>query len=125
MMRTAVIRSSARRAAVALATSAVLLVATGAVKSQGQRFYPDDPIAREPETQDASKAAPYDMSAMYVLMYNLFVTSEYQPTGERPRNSNPIDEGPDSSWFTNRLGTRRLTTDALVRGPDVGAPDDP
>ena len=28
--------------------------------TQGPRFYPDDPIAREPESQDASKAQPYD-----------------------------------------------------------------
>jgi hypothetical protein len=125
MMRTAVIRSSARRAVVALATSAVLLAATGAVMTQGQRFYPDDPIGREPETQDASKAAPYDMSAIYELMYNLFVTSKYQPTGERAKNINTIDEVPDSSWFTNRIGTRVLTTDELVRGPNVGTPPDP
>ena len=125
MMRTTVFRSWARPAAVALATSAVLLVAAAVVTTQGQRFYPDDPIAREPETQDAAKAQPYDMSAMYELMFNLFVTSKYQPSGERAKNINTIDEVPDSSWFTNRIGARTLSTEELLRGPNVGAPPDP
>ena len=43
---------------------------------------------------------------MYELMYNLFVTSKYQPSGLRAKNINTIDEVPDSSWFTNRVGAR-------------------
>jgi len=92
---------------------------------QGQRFYPDDPITRVPESQDASKAAPYDPSQMYELMFNLFVVSGYTPSGLRAQNLNTIDEVPDSSWFTNRVGTRTITNDELVRGPNVGAPPDP
>ena len=43
----------------------------------------------------------------------------------RAQNVNTIDEVPDSSWFTNRIGTRALTIDELVRGPNVGPPPDP
>ena len=82
------------------------------------RFYPDDPIAREPESQDASKAAPYDQSQMYELVYNLFVTSGHKPSGLRAKNINTIDEVPDSSWFTNRIGTRPVTTEELIRGAE-------
>ena len=96
-----------------------------AASTQSPRFYPDDPIAREPESQDASKAAPYDQSQMYELMYNLFVTSGHEPSGLRAKNINTIDEVPDSSWFTNRVGTRAITNEELVRGPNVGAPPDP
>ena len=56
-----------------LSAGAIGLFATAA-STQSPRFYPDDPIAREPESQDASKAAPYEQSQMYELMYNLFVT---------------------------------------------------
>jgi len=38
---------------------------------------------------------------------------------------NTVDEVPDSSWFTNRVATQPLTTEDLVRGPNVGAPPDP
>src|SRR5262245_1354354 len=84
-----------------------LLVSAGAcgvlainVSTQRPRFYPDDPIAREPESQDASNAAPYDQPEIYSLSYNLFVTSGHQPSGLRAKNINTIDEVPDSSWFT-------------------------
>jgi hypothetical protein len=118
--------NSARRAAgVALSFAAVGLFAVGA-STQGPRFYPDDPIAREPETQDASKAADYKRSLMFDLMYNLFVTGRtYEPSGLRAKNINTIDEVPDSSWFTNRIGARPLTTDAITLGPNTGAPPDP
>jgi hypothetical protein len=32
--------------------------------TQRQRFYSDDPIAREPESQDPSKAAPYEIKSI-------------------------------------------------------------
>jgi hypothetical protein len=94
------------------------------VSTQGPRFYPDDPIARAPESQDASKAAPYDQSEMYELARNLFVTSKYVPSGLRAQNLNTIDEVPDSSWFTNRIGTRPFSIEELVRGPNVNPPPD-
>ena len=53
------------------------------------------------------------------------MNSKHVPSGERARNINTIDEVPDSSWFTNRVGARALTADELVRGPNFGAPPDP
>jgi len=114
----------ARRLAFLASVGAVTLFTAGA-STQSPRFYPDDPIARAPESQDASKAAPYNQSQMYELVYNLFVTSGYTPSGLRAKNINTIDEVPDSSWFTNRIGTRTLTNEELARGPNVGAPPDP
>ena len=52
-------------------------------------------------------------------------TSEHKPSGLRAKNINTIDEVPDSSWFTNRIGTRPITTEEITRGPIVGAPPDP
>jgi hypothetical protein len=117
--------SRARRAALlALSLGAGALLVVGA-STQSPRFYPDDPIAREPESQDASKAAPYDQSQIYDLTYNLFVNSGHKASGLRAKNINTIDEVPDSSWFTNRVGTRPITIEELVRGANVGAPPDP
>ncbi len=113
-----------RRAAVVLSLGAIGLLSTG-VGTQTPRFYPDDPITREPESQDASKTAEYEQSEMYELLYNLFVTSGYKPTGLRAQNINTIDEVPDSSWFTNRIGVRAVTTEEITRGPNVGGPPDP
>jgi hypothetical protein len=112
--------SSAQRAGFALLVVVGIGVFPAAVSTQGPRFYPDDPITRQPESQDASKAAPYDDSEMYRQIYNLFVTSKYEPSGLRAKNINTIDEVPDSSWFTNRIGARTVTNEELVRGPNVG-----
>ena len=118
--------SSRTRAAVtlALAVGALGFFADGA-STQRPRYYPDDPIARAPESQDASKAQPIERSQMYELTYNLFVTSGHKASGLRAQNLNTIDEVPDSSWFTNRIGSRAVTEEELLRGPNVGAPPDP
>ena len=114
-MSTSTFSTRVRRGALlTLSVAAIGLVATG-VSTQSPRFYPDDPIAREPESQDAAKAAPYEQSQFYELAHNLFVISGYKPSGLRAKNINTIDEVPDSSWFTNRVGTRPVTTDELVR----------
>ena len=93
--------------------------------TQRPRFYPDDPIAREPESQDASPAAPYEIKSIYEMSYNLFVTAGYQPSGLRAKNINTIDEVPNSNWFTNRIGTTAITPEQMTRGTNVGAPPDP
>jgi hypothetical protein len=37
----------------------------------------------------------------------------------RAQDVNALDEVPDSTWFTNRIGVRELTLDELRRGPNV------
>ena len=56
---------------------------------------------------------------------NLFVTAGYKPSGTRAKNINTIDEVPDSNWFTNRIGSTRVTVDEIARGPNRGAAPDP
>ena len=59
-----------------------------------------------PNRRTRRRRAAYEQSQMYELVYNLFVTSGYKPSGLRAKNINTIDEVPDSSWFTNRIGTQ-------------------
>jgi len=43
----------------------------------------------------------------------------------RALNVNTLDEVPDSSWFSNRLGQRDMTIDEILRGPNqVDGPAD-
>jgi hypothetical protein len=99
-------------------------LAASVARTAGPRFYPDDPIAREPESQDASKVGVYEIEQLYEMVHNLFVKPGYKPSGARAQNINTIDEVPDSNWFTNRIGTRPITTDEIARGPNVGTPPD-
>lgn len=36
------------------------------------------------------------------------------------QNTNALDEVPDSTWFTNRIGHHDLSPEEIVRGPEVG-----
>jgi hypothetical protein len=105
--------------------SIVAIGAFGSASATGPHFYSDDPIARAPEPQDASVAAMSEIDMLYELTYNSFALPGRKPSGVRAQNINTIDEVPDSSWFTNRIGTRRVTLDELVRGPNIGEPPDP
>lgn len=77
--------------------------------------------------------APYESSFAWDAADNLVfrpVTRFFavDPGGEAV-NVNSVDEVPDSSWFTNRIGKRPLSVEELVRGPcgdktlDPEAPD--
>ncbi len=100
---------------VLLAGSAALSTALG---GQTPRFYPDDPIAREPETEDASMVRAKAVNLVYDESRNLFGNPGDPDMDTRAGNVNTIDEVPDSSWFTNRIGTRTLTAAEVATGPD-------
>ena len=108
-----------------LMLTAVFSASGGSVRTASQHFFRDDPLTREPESQDASVAAESEIGDLYEMLYNLFVQPRYKPSGLRAENLNTIDEVPDSSWFTNRIGSRTLTIDEVVHGPIVGDPPDP
>jgi hypothetical protein len=101
-----------------LAAAFVVAVSVAAAATN-PRFYDDDPISREPESQDASKVQESAVGLFYELSYNLFVTSGHVASNTRARNVNTIDEVPDSSWFTNRIGARPISASELARGPAV------
>jgi hypothetical protein len=116
------LRHTLLRLAILIPLLAAISVATAA--TQGRRFYDDDPIARDADTEDASKAQPWDVGLFYDLTVNLFVTAGRPPSNTRALNVNTIDEVPDSSWFTNRT-VSAVPLEQLVRGPNVGPPPAP
>ena len=107
------------RRPVSSSAGAIGLFAAG-VATQRPRFYPDDPIAREPESQDASKAAAvYDQSEMYELLYNLFVTSGYKPSGLRAhRTSTRSTRCRTRAGSPTASAARPVTNEELVRGAE-------
>ena len=83
-----------------IGASAVLL----AQDRQHRRFYPDDPIWREPMTQDVKSAARYEPDLAYQTLENLFSTPGDPVRGQRAKNLNTVDEVPDGPYFVNRAG---------------------
>jgi len=103
--------------ALSIAVGALLLSGTR-VDTVAPKFYDDDPIAREPETRDASGVQPWDIPLAFDLGLNLFARPGDR-SDIRAQNVNTIDEVPDSSWFTNRILARTVSIDEAVRGPNT------
>ena len=102
-----------------LALLTLTLLSIPVFAEAGRKFYQDDPMAVEPETQDASGVAPWKIDLFYDLMLNQFAHPG-EPAGPRAKNINTIDEVPDSGWFTNRILARPLSIADAVRGPLTG-----
>ncbi len=107
-----------RRLAVAAAVGAVTVWVGSVGRSATPRFYPDDPLWSDNDRAfDASKVGTIEDPNGYDFVLNTFG----QP-GERrdvrALNVNTVDEVPDSSWFTNRIGRRDVTVAEVVKGPD-------
>lgn len=112
-------RHENRRSAALSALGVAILGALSLLAAGGAKFYRDDPIRVAPETQDASRVAPWEIDLFYDLTLNQF-TRPGLPPGSRAGNINTIDEVPDSSWFTNRILAGPLTTLEVTRGAATG-----
>ena len=104
----------------ALAMATALTIAGSAASP---RFYDDDPIWNERDTEDASSMKPLEVDLLVDLTTSLMGPREVN--AGRARNVNTIDEVPDSSWYTNRAGSRPLTPADVFTGPDTTAGPEP
>ena len=96
------------------------------VALEAQKFYPDDPLARDDEFVDTpEKSAEIELSDLYDRLGHVFKDWGASPIGSEASNVNTRDEVPDSSWFTNRHGREPMSIDELVRGPNRGQGPDP
>jgi hypothetical protein len=92
------------------------LAAATTASTAGPKFYDDDPIARTPERRSAANAKPLNIELFFEYSYNLFVNARKKPSNTRAGDINTIEELPDSSWFTNRIGSVPLTATEIARG---------
>jgi hypothetical protein len=113
------IRAHRRLIAGAVVLAAVIITCGPEARTTSIRFYRDDPIAAEPNSQDASGVQPWEIDLAYDLVLNLFGRPGDPTTGLRAQNVNTIDEVPDGSWFRNRLGREPVSVDDISRGPNV------
>jgi hypothetical protein len=71
-------------------------------------FYADDPILVDDDRAfDASGAKSLELSEIFDYVHNTW-GSPGNRSSIRALNVNTLDEVPDSSWFTNRIGVRDM-----------------
>ena len=107
------------RHAILLAAAVCLgLAAAGTGRAAAPKFFPDDPIQADNDRAfDAGAATPIDGSNAYDFAEHTFL----KPGDRRDVlavNINTVDEVPDSSWFTNRIGRAPMPVPDIVRGPN-------
>ncbi len=82
-----------------------------------RRFYPDDPLWQDPDSLDIGPVKEFNLDEDYDFIQNTFGDPG---ESEGPAlNINTLDEVPDSSWFTNRIGRRDMSVAEVARGPDT------
>ena len=104
-----------------LILAGVLVALSDAPRGAAVKFYGDDPLQREPETQDASKVQEWEIDLFWDLALNMFAKPGDPTLDVKARNVNTVDEVPDSNWFTNRIGTRAVSIEEAVQGPLTGS----
>jgi hypothetical protein len=109
-------RNTVARCRLLLMVAAVIVGSTIAAAGP-RKFYPDDPLTRDPEERDASRVVRQDIDHAYGGWQMMRGVGDR--TWRRAINVNSMDEVPDSSWFTNRIGFRPLSIVEIARGPGL------
>ncbi len=102
------------------------LAAMVALPAAARKFYPDDPLLKEPPPMSVAKAKSRDINEYYDFFLNTFFEPgkpEIKSGEVAPSEAvNTLGEVPNSAWFTNRIGSRRMTLAELKRGPGDSHP---
>ena len=95
-----------------------LAVLPAVVHGQDRKFYPDDPVLIDTALLDVSEEpAELELSDLFDRFGHIF--TDVGTGGGEAQSVNTLDEVPDSNWFTNRHGIRRMSIEELVRGPNT------
>ncbi|HYO81556.1 MAG TPA: hypothetical protein VES20_09155 [Bryobacteraceae bacterium] len=103
-------------------TAVAILAPAGAA---GQKFYRDDPLWQMPQPMDASGAVERKLEELYEFLYMTFGKPAAPVEPVAAGATNTLGEVPDSLWYTNRHGKKRMSIDELVRGPGNSTPPSP
>jgi len=93
-----------------------------------QKFYPDDPLTKEPPPFQTDSASYRELSEIYELFGNLFGSPGERHPGKGVIPAigvNTLGEVMDGPWFVNRHGRNRLSFEELQRGPGNDDPPSP
>ncbi len=100
--------------------------------AEGQRRWSEDPVTVDFDMEDVPEPTERQRGTYYDFLYSTFglqvkeafdLPRTFRKLGRNPKpayNVNQLDQVPDSSWFTNRIGSRPMTLEEIRRGPNQG-----
>ena len=95
-----------------------LLLATAAPLLAGDKFYPDDPLQKEPAPRDAAGVKSRKLNDYY-LVENSFKKRGERNRGQvaiRARDVNTLGEPMDGAWYNHRHYWTPMTDEQLQLG---------
>ncbi len=101
------------------------ILALLALPAAAQRFYPDDPLEKEPPPVDTPDANLREVSDLLDMFENIFGKpgDRHTSKGVIPAmDVNTIGEVYDGPWFVDRHAKKRMTPEELMNGPCTGDP---
>src|SRR4051812_3989526 len=110
-----------------LCVAVAILAGTILATAQGPRFYPDDPLPREPRPLPVSEPQRRALSALLeTISSNLRTRGQRHPPDGvlESQGVNTLGDVMDGDWYVNRHGMRRMTPAELQRGPGHDRPPD-
>jgi hypothetical protein len=111
-------RHGRRLTIAALVLSGVAGISLVTAGAQAPKYFPDDPIQVDDDRAfDASAAKEIEGSNAYDFTEHTFLKPG-DMRDVRAVNVNTLDEVPDSTWFTNRIGRQAIPLAELARGPN-------
>jgi len=106
---------------------AALAACSSSSRIGAARFANEPPVWRVDDRKDVPKQPAKQEFYRYTYHFNTFYERTVRGLRlERHRRAlgvNSLDEVPDSTWFTNRIGKREMTPDEIRRGPAPSSPE--
>ncbi len=123
--------SESRRSS--LSARVIILALQFTLLLSAEKFYADDPLEEMPAPLSVKELETRKLNDVYDLFENTFrQPGERQAKREKGREAaalipsqavNTLGEVPDDpAWFTNRIGSRPMSIEELVRGPGTDRP---
>lgn len=101
----------------------ILVACSDPVVVPGPRFANAPPVTVVTDRRDIAPPKPHETRVQLYMFDGSFTRPVTHPfeleQKQRALGVNSLDEVPDSSWFTNRIGVRDLTADEIRTGPNV------
>ena len=82
-----------------------------------RRFFPDDPLWQDSDSLDIPSVEEFELLEDYDFVENSF--GDPASFDGPAVNVNTLDEVPDSSWFTNRIGAHEMSPSEILTGPNT------
>ena len=112
-------------------TLALLAAPSRSAKQTPKKFYPDDPLLREPAPRPVKQRRQTGCRRHLRLPGELVRDAAHaraRTRGKAPQPAldvNTLGDVPDSAWYTNRHYYRRMSIEELKRGPGNSTPPSP